>query len=602
MSRHVSSALTAVGVSVLLVLLVVGSTGARVPVWGALPLVGLLFAGGSVVMRRRRVADIRWSRGPNREPRAIADADVVPVRRPAATGRQLAAALGRVEARELVSSPWFGVGVGFCVVLFLMFGVFFVNDAERSWTDLFSMVPAMAHPLVGLTVLAAHRGITRSRREGTDELFDTCPLPASNRVVAHLRTAWVPVVAYAVFLTALVTTLSIRNPRLYGPIGGDAVAYVLAALVLCVGGVALGQYLRWGLVPVVAVIGVAAATGRLSKVGNHRWSNVRELATWPAGGDNHALLFSHRPLWWHVAWLVALAAVVAVIAVARLRRDRLVAITAVAVAALTSIAGFAVTRPMSASAADHIADLVARPAAHQVCVPAGSGDAIVVCAFRPDRDFAELVAGRVASMASSLPPGIGRITLRQVFDGHAEDLPAEVAARVGSTALPLSSREVRLSFSSNPGALLANRQLIAFMSIGLPTELDDHGQPLVVAGQARGVIALWLATGGLAGDDVHDLTTGITEPTGNGPPDAFDRGTAWPARCHLRDAPVVWSAQDLEAGRAVVALPRDTVKSVVHAGWAHWTDPATSTNELLAALGLPAVGPFDHFATRPNTC
>ena len=25
-------------------------------------------------------------------------------------------------------------------------------------------------------------------------------------------------------------------------------------------------------------------------------------------------------------------------------------------------------------------------------------------------------------------------------------------------------------------------------------------------------------------------------------------------------------------------------------------------NEHLRSLGLPAVGPFDHFATRPNTC
>ena len=64
--------------------------------------------------------------------------------------------------------------------------------------------------------------------------------------------------------------------------------------------------------------------------------------------------------------------------------------------------------------------------------------------------------------------------------------------------------------------------------------------------------------------------------------------------------PVVWSAQDLAAARAVVALPAGQVAGVVTAGWARWSDARTGTDELMAALGLPAVGPFDEVVARPG--
>jgi hypothetical protein len=56
---------------------------------------------------------------------------------------------------------------------------------------------------------------------------------------------------------------------------------------------------------------------------------------------------------------------------------------------------------------------------------------------------------------------------------------------------------------------------------------------------------------------------------------------------------VVWSPQDRSAARTVLALPETQVARVVTDGWSRWSDPRTGTDELLAALGLPAVGPFD---------
>ena len=66
---------------------------------------------------------------------------------------------------------------------------------------------------------------------------------------------------------------------------------------------------------------------------------------------------------------------------------------------------------------------------------------------------------------------------------------------------------------------------------------------------------------------------------------------------------VVWSGQDLAAARAVLALHEDDVTRIVGDGWSRWTDPRVGTDELLAALGLDPVGPFDDVVAHPgNSC
>lgn len=66
---------------------------------------------------------------------------------------------------------------------------------------------------------------------------------------------------------------------------------------------------------------------------------------------------------------------------------------------------------------------------------------------------------------------------------------------------------------------------------------------MAIDGEARGVVALWLAARGLElGDALHlatvenpgDADENLIRGGGN---DAFERGLAWPTRC----GPVVWS-------------------------------------------------------------
>ncbi len=220
-----------------------------------------------------------------------------------------------------------------------------------------------------------------------------------------------------------------------------------------------------------------------------------------------------------------------------------------------------------------------------------------VCVYRFHHELLGRVTDAVGPVAAALPPGMARLTLRQAFPGDLGDLAPEVRRRLTAADLERPAGEVALGFGADspdihvidtPGFDLA------LVSLGLPQEPDEQLLPTVIAGQARGVVALWLAT---RGADAAAVRSGTTADYADSA-DAFDRGSLQTGACSV--PPVVWSAQDLAAARAVVALPATQVAGVVADGWARWSDPRTGTDELLTALGLPAVGPFDEIVARPG--
>ena len=107
------------------------------------------------------------------------------------------------------------------------------------------------------------------------------------------------------------------------------------------------------------------------------------------------------------------------------------------------------------------------------------------------------------------------------------------------------------------------------------------GIQLTKDGEEPAEAALWLAARGLDAGAANTLATF----KGSGE-DAFGRGLAWPDGC----GPVVWSPTDLEAARAVLAMPEAQVRPVVLGDLARWSSPAVATDELLAALQLPGLG------------
>lgn len=568
------------------------------PEVAVLAVVAVAVAALGITISRRSPApmDQAWS-PPATAPVALATARAV--RRPAPGA--VARALGRVETRELATSPWFGVGVGFCVLFYVLFALVWEDVDGETWVEYVQMAVWFAHPLVGMVVIAAHRAVTRAARDGADELFESCPAPAATRTAGFLLAAVAPVIALVSFVAVLGATSAARNSVLHGPIGADSAADAVGVVVLGVGGVALGvalgRWLRFALTPVVAVVAIAFTTFGLNGVGGSDWNPLVALSTAPTI-EGPSPVFTDRPTWMHLLWLIGLTAAVAIVALARHRRDRGITLAAAVTGVVLLVAGFGATRDLSPASADRTAGFVARPEVYQECVDLRGR--VELCAFGFHREVLERAADRVGPIAAMLPANVDRLTLRQVFDGDVADLPPSVRARVTPADLERPAGEVPLGYGND---LLNLRRGVgtdvAFHAVGLPTEADSRLLPTVVAGEARGVVALWLATRGLDRDDAATVSTAADPRSA----DAFIRGSAQDVEDPCTAPSVVWSAQDLAAARAVIALPQSAVARVVHADWERWIDPRTGTDELLAALGLGPVGPFDRIEARPgNSC
>lgn len=534
---------------------------------------------------------------PDRSWSAPVRSDPLPARARASEASEwaVARALGRVEARQLFQSPWFGVGIGFCFMSVLLFGFMFAKENGTPWESQLQLSPWLAHPMVGMTMLAAYRAVTRARRDHADEMFDACPSTPATRTIGFLVAGVAPMAVLAGFLTVLFAVTAISAPRLYGPITLDSAADLLAAIVLGLGGmtlgVALGRWIRFPLAPFAALVVIQGVSIRINSIGDPGWNRWSPLSTAPALPDPPPIFYD-RAAWLHLAWIVALTVIVAAVAVARHRRDAMVLGVSVAAVLVAVAVLAAVNQPVRD--ARLIASRVTNPGAHQRCAAEGP---VRICVYREYGELGQRVMARVAPIARALPADTSRITLRQAYNKDPKaDLQPSVRHLVGKIPR-LGPGELKLGYETSGPAIDNDAMAIALSSLGMSTETRAGLLPTVVSGQARGVVALWLASQGLDPARARRFASSPL-PTSA---DAFDRGSTVVDPCI---APiVVWSAQDLRGARSMIALPSNEVSRVVISGWEHWRDPATGTDELMKALGLRPVGPFDRVEPRRGgTC
>jgi hypothetical protein len=534
---------------------------------------------GGLVSRRRAGGETGW--GPD-ETFAFRPAAARTAGGPVA----VISALGRVEARELGASASFGVGLGFAGLVVVLFGFTWSDDFGGDVPRYTQMLGIMVHPLVGLTVLGAFRARTRGWREGVEELFATCPASEATRTAGHLATAWLP--AAAALATALVLLFAItsRSPLVFGDVGLRQVADVVVVVVLAVGGVALGvllaRLLPWTLVPVIAVIAIGFGSARLAT--NGRSSNaVRQLSTWL--GDPELDPRFTAPHWAaRLVWLVALVAiVVALVALREVRRPATaVALGSSVLLALASL--WAVTRPISDAAAERIAAMVADPRGTQDCRAVGS---VTVCAFEAEHALRDLYVDEVAPVVAAAPADFGPVVIRYAADLDRIELDPKVLA-----LLPAAEAEPGLV----PVEMIAVDQALqgARIWVGLAAAgVDGLGGGTVVDlhGQARGALALWFATRGADAGATADLTGVEPAPSAEELDQGIDPSSRpWPDPCDAGPAPVVWGVSDVQAARALTELPDEVVHGAIDGDWERFTDPATTTDELLVAVGLEPIG------------
>ena len=243
-----------------------------------------------------------------------------------------------------------------------------------------------------------------------------------------------------------------------------------------------------------------------------------------------------------------------------------------------AVTGYAATRPIDHDDAVRIAALIADPAAHQSC----AGVDVPICTYDGDGALVGSFAPHVAAVLAGAPPGAvpDGVLLRQGADVDRAVLDPHVAALL--PADPPADGVLPVALTHNDDAHEAARFWVALAVIGVR---DDHqaGEVVDLRGQARGVVALWLATRDLPGDRAHDMSS--VSPAG-GPEHAWEAARPWPDVDVAGPIPVVWALTDLEAARRLIAAPEAELRSALHAGWSELTDPGTSTDDLLAVLGL----------------
>jgi hypothetical protein len=259
----------------------------------------------------------------------------------------------------------------------------------------------------------------------------------------------------------------------------------------------------------------------------------------------------------------------------------------VAVAALAS--AVVVARPMSGGRVAAAAELVANPAAHQRCVDV---QGLRVCTYDRYTELAARAAAAVRPVVAAAGPAHLRGVVFMQLPPHRRDLPVEVVTalhgRVADAAVDDLGPNVHdLGYRSTAAHLAALRLRVAAVAVGAPAEPSIVSEAAVLAGQARGVVMLWLASLGLPKDEARRLA-----PNHDGPGDPRLAGMSWPTDCG-EGGSVIWSRQDFRAARLLMAHDPAVVGRIVQSQWARFTNPSTRTDELLAAVGLAPVGPPD---------
>ncbi len=526
------------------------------------------------------------------------------------TNTAAALQLARIEGRQLLRSEAFIVGISMSVAILVIFGVIWASDSigsENSWRAWLALLPAFSLPFAGLALVAVNLAALRARRDGAEELFSTLPVAEATRAVGHLGAMWMAFVVQALFVAVTVVE-AVFVRRQFGTIdaasvGDVAVSFVLVACA-CALGVALARWLPHPLVALAALVVLGIGASAIGAIGGKHWSLTRQLSIWPRYPD-HDWIFAVRPTWWHALYLLALGVGVAVAAVARTRRDRPVAMIAAVVVVVAVVAAVAQTRPMTERDAQRIASMVADPELHSDC---RINDGLTLCAYRDYADIIDLWSEELTAPFAAVAPQRRASGFTVLWREPSLDrLDPAVRRRIDIAAIA-ASREADpdtwngVEIEGTEWSPV-NRLALGLWSVGLPLTAAADA-PCYVGGQARGVVALWVAAQGQSVKAAERLVTGSWSGVDNSDnpydlPVSWIDGYVWTGD---RTPPALWAATDLAAARTLVGLEPAAVQDVLWADWPRWTDPATTTDELMTALGQTAAGPVAGMPDGARQC
>jgi hypothetical protein len=507
-----------------------------------------------------------------------------------------AAVLARKEAVRLLRRPLLWVGV---LLAFVSVGL---REGQGTvLPDASTARPLALFPVAGMVLIASAMAVLRSRRHGTEELFSTLPAGPDVRTAGHLLASAAPglvgVVIFAIWVYA---------EKAAGAVGPADVAELATGPVLVVAaavtGVALARLAPWSWLAVPMVVAIGFLEAVLVNI-KPESNPLRSLAPWSPGASDVPSFLNHRTPVWHVVYLIGVVAAVALIALllSAPRHRRQVAVALGAAVLVAAVGGWGQTRPLSHAQAAEVADIVARPAAYQVCGPAGR-DA-TVCAYPEYRGLIGLWAPAVASVLNRVvdvagPRQSGPLVLRQrVLGAGVRHLTPATQRLLPATAPRSDSQiwpedgEILLDFSWPAGGygklLLASA--VSASVLGLPTRAapDDRCD---VSGQARGVAGLWLAAQSSPAAATA-LRRGLARPDENlGVSDG--RVLIGAASFVGNYSPgLLWGEADARLALALADRPAPDVARVMRQHWSSFMDPATPSRAVADAFGLTVASP-----------
>jgi hypothetical protein len=515
--------------------------------------------------------------------------------------------LARIEGGRLLRSPLIYVGVA----LSLLYALALLDEQtpeEFEWLGfVVTHLPLTVYPFCGMVLLAANRAVLRERRDSTAELFDTLPSSRSARSTGHMLSLWAPLLvgAFIVGLLLLVMVTSSGKADDAGLLSVGPMeeslptatgAYVLGSLVLvaCAGllGVGVARLVPFSIAGIGAVLVMAA----LSMVGaaDGTPAAVRSLSPY-SGARSVPDLFALNDPWEHLAYIVGLG-IIAVGAVRLIDGEQRRGATVLAAGVVVALVAWAVPVVfVDEGRIDRVAAAVSDPPDHQSCI---ERDAITYCVYEPFERFVDdwVVAG--APVLAALPPSIDTSDLvveQRPSPADIANLDPRVRARLEPAALgslpytwPADGEfhpELRWADGAGPVVYALS---LGYWATGLPASPSVDG-PCYSGGQARTVVALWLAAQPFTVDDAsrryRDPDTGIGN-TGYGDPRYSDLlPPNWETNA---GATVVTDASDRLVAAELVTRPADEVRSTLHANWDELTTAAASTSDLASLFDVEA--------------
>ena len=566
-----------------------------------------------------------------------------------ARGRSPVWALGQAEGRKLVQHPVFVTGALASVVAF----VISTRDQAPVLQRDDIVVGGALLPLAAATFLVANLLTLRSRRLGTDELFESTATTVRARTAAHLLSvSWAMATASLLVLGAMLPLIAL------GSVGKPSATELATGPFIVGASGILGVFLaRWLPSPAGGPIGlvVLAAVEIWLNVtwtgGQVVLSRARWLAPWVSisnlGDPPRELVV--RPLTWHLAYLLGIAVLAAALALMRLGvRLATVAVVATSLAVTVMAAGIQ-TRGPSAAQRMALNDLMAHPERFQTCRTVGS---VRYCAYPGYVGWIDRWDRVIGPVVSAVPraavPGDLRVQQSFAF-AYGGDVSDETLARLGTNGrgariqiggrtaitvgsdwrrgteesgyefdlalgmagwivgLPVSASDVRLT----------RQDVRALLEPLLPTERLDARQTIHAGAvypdcdasrQARTVIALWLASQATAGSEawLRDATRRPLIPEGttaanwiseeNGAGSIATNATRLQAGGDLSyvvGTPWFASLDDGDLALQLLTLPRSDVVQVLNGSWSRLVDPSTPSTDLIGLFGLAPPPTFE---------